>query len=44
MLIDVSAHQQSYVEDCETCCNPMQINVAADNGEITSFEAINLEQ
>ncbi len=26
VLLDVSAGDQSYVEDCQVCCQPMQIN------------------
>jgi transcription elongation factor Elf1 len=39
MILDISAGSQSYVEDCEVCCNPIQINYDADNGKITSFSA-----
>ena len=44
MLIDASQRHQSYVEDCEICCNPIQISVTTDHQEITSFRAENLEQ
>ena len=44
MLIDTSISNQNYVEDCENCCNPMQVYVTSENGEIISFDAINLEQ
>lgn len=39
MLIDPSVPQQQYVEDCEVCCNPLQIQVTIENGEIESFDA-----
>lgn len=44
MLIDVSQTKQSYIEDCETCCNPIQVTVHTENREIVSFQAINIEQ
>ena len=44
MLIDVSQSSQSYIEDCETCCNPIQIIVQTENHEILSFQAENIEQ
>ncbi|TXE16597.1 CPXCG motif-containing cysteine-rich protein [Psychroserpens burtonensis] len=44
MLIDVSQYQQQYIEDCEVCCNPIQLRISTDNQEITSFDAENLEQ
>ncbi|WP_040248435.1 CPXCG motif-containing cysteine-rich protein [Psychroserpens mesophilus] len=44
MLIDISQENQSYIEDCEVCCNPIQLNISAENNEILSFEAQNIEQ
>lgn len=42
MLLDSSVIKQSYVEDCEVCCNPIQISVIFFNGELVGFEAINI--
>lgn len=44
MLLDVSVRKQTYVEDCEVCCNPIQITPIFDDSELVSFEAINTEQ
>ncbi len=44
MLIDVSQTKQSYVEDCEVCCNPIQLDISTENNEISSFDAQNIEQ
>jgi len=44
MLIDVSQIKQSYIEDCEVCCHPIQLNISTENNEILSFEAQNIEQ
>jgi hypothetical protein len=44
MLIDTSQRQQTYIEDCETCCNPIQISVTTEQQEIVSFQAENTEQ
>lgn len=44
MLIDISVEEQQYIEDCEVCCNPIQLNVSVFEGEITRFEAENIEQ
>lgn len=43
MLIDTSQRQQSYIEDCEICCNPLQLSVLTENREITSFEVNSIE-
>ncbi|HET8861605.1 CPXCG motif-containing cysteine-rich protein [Marivirga sp.] len=39
MLVDLSVSPQSYIEDCEVCCNPLQINLEIEEGEIIYFEA-----
>ncbi len=44
MLIDTSQSQQTYIEDCETCCNPIQLTVVSENQEIIGFQAENIEQ
>ncbi|HEX2768649.1 MAG TPA: CPXCG motif-containing cysteine-rich protein [Geobacteraceae bacterium] len=39
MLLDLSAGSQSYVEDCEVCCNPIEISYQAEERRIVSFAA-----
>ncbi len=40
VLLDMSAAGvQRYIEDCEVCCNPIEIRFEADEGSIMSFEA-----
>lgn len=43
MILDTSV-SEAYIEDCETCCNPIEINTQFINNELQSFEAINIEQ
>ncbi|MEL4306576.1 CPXCG motif-containing cysteine-rich protein [Joostella sp. CR20] len=43
MLLDTSVSQM-YIEDCEVCCNPIQVHVEFVNGELESFSAENIEQ
>ncbi len=43
MLLDPSA-SLSYVEDCEVCCNPIQITTSFENMELQSFNAESIEQ
>lgn len=38
MLIDTSVPFQKYIEDCEVCCNPLEIRVNCEEGEIVDFE------
>jgi hypothetical protein len=44
MLIDISRNNQSYIEDCEVCCNPIQLKIKVENNTIFQFEALNIEQ
>lgn len=44
MLLDPSATYQSYVEDCEVCCNPIEIAVQFRQEELELFEARKIEQ
>jgi len=44
MLVDVSQSQQRYIEDCEICCNPIQLTISVQNQDILSFEAVTIEQ
>jgi len=37
ILLDLSAGGQTYVEDCEICCNPISISYVAEDGAIESF-------
>lgn len=41
MLLDASLSQQSYIEDCEVCCNPIRISFTVDAAteEVLSFDA-----
>jgi hypothetical protein len=39
MLVDTSVSSQSYIEDCEVCCRPINISVQSQNDDIVSFEA-----
>lgn len=37
-LLDPSAGKQIYVEDCGVCCNPLEVHVRFQDGELLSFE------
>jgi hypothetical protein len=39
MLLDLSAGEQAYVEDCEVCCNPISISYQTEDGTLKSFTA-----
>ena len=44
MLLDQSTLLQNYIEDCEVCCNPIQVTVEFDNLELIFFKVENIEQ
>ena len=44
MLLDTSVREQTYVEDCEICCNPIELHPVFEDGELISLEIRNLEQ
>lgn len=46
MLLDTSIKHQEYVEDCEVCCNPVQVifTVDAATEEVVRFEAKKLDE
>ena len=38
LLVDSSCEEQSYVEDCEVCCQPMVVNVnVAEEGQVNVY-------
>ena len=43
MLLDHSV-SQTYIEDCEVCCNPIEITVQFEAQQLSAFSAISIEQ
>ncbi|MBT3586431.1 MAG: CPXCG motif-containing cysteine-rich protein [Halobacteriovoraceae bacterium] len=43
MLLETYHGKQEYIEDCEVCCRPIQINYSVSDGEIRHFEAKRLD-
>ncbi len=44
MLLDVSVSNQTYVEDCEVCCNPIEISTHCNDQALIDFRAASIEQ
>jgi len=44
MILDLSVEEQTYVEDCEVCCRPIQIAFTTENLELNDFQADSLEE
>jgi len=39
MVLDLSVRKQKYVEDCEVCCNPIEISYSVADEELAEFSA-----
>lgn len=37
IVLDLSAGDQSYVEDCQVCCQPMQVTFETEQGELLTL-------
>jgi len=38
ILLDLSVRNQSYIEDCQVCCRPMQISFETSDGECANLQ------
>ncbi len=43
MVLDTSVTTQTYVEDCEVCCNPIEVHYAIEDDALLDFTARVLE-
>ena len=43
-MIDPSISNQTFIEDCETCCNPLEFNIQVQENIVQSFDVNSLEQ
>jgi hypothetical protein len=39
MVLDTSVARQTYIEDCEVCCHPIEVRYTVKDDEIYEFEA-----
>jgi hypothetical protein len=37
LLLDLSVEEQSYIEDCSVCCQPMTVSYRAEGGELAEL-------
>lgn len=44
MILDKSVRIQTYIEDCEVCCNPIQVEPIFEENQLISFTANSIEQ
>jgi hypothetical protein len=38
LFLDLSVEEQSYIEDCSVCCQPMTVSYSAAGGELQSLQ------
>jgi transcription elongation factor Elf1 len=43
-VLDLSAGEQTYIEDCEVCCKPIQVTYSAEDGEVSDFNSEALDE
>jgi hypothetical protein len=43
-MIDPSILNQTFIEDCETCCNPLEFKIQVQDNIILSFDVSSIEQ
>jgi hypothetical protein len=43
MVLDLSVRRQTYVEDCEVCCNPIEVSYTVRDDALGDFNAKVLE-
>ncbi len=39
MVLDTSVCGQTYIEDCEVCCRPIEVRYTLEDDEVSDFEA-----
>jgi len=43
LLLDISAGSQTYIEDCQVCCQPMQVNFDTADGQCVNLQVSGAE-
>ena len=43
MVLDLTVSRHTYIEDCEVCCNLIEISYTVEDNTLTSFAAKTLE-
>ena len=44
VLIDLSIREQSYIEDCERCCRPIEFTLTTNGVDLLNFNYRAIEQ
>jgi len=38
MVLDTSVKRQTYIEDCEVCCQPIEVRYTVKDDEVSDFD------
>ena len=44
MIFDKSLYEDSYIEDCEVCCNPIEFEIKCASNGLIDFQARSIDQ
>jgi transcription elongation factor Elf1 len=44
MVLDLSVHRHTFIEDCEVCCNPLEISYRVQREQVVGFEVRTLDE
>ncbi|TDJ67149.1 MAG: CPXCG motif-containing cysteine-rich protein [Proteobacteria bacterium] len=44
VIVDLSVSQQRYVEDCEICCQPIELSYWVENSRLDQFQALRADE
>jgi hypothetical protein len=42
-VLDTTVDAQTYIEDCEVCCHPIEVRYRSEDGAVIEFEATMVE-
>ncbi|MEO8593818.1 MAG: CPXCG motif-containing cysteine-rich protein [Candidatus Solibacter sp.] len=43
MVLDTSVKRQTFIEDCEVCCQPIQVRYTVDAEDVSEFDAATVQ-
>jgi hypothetical protein len=43
MVLDLSVKSQTFIEDCEVCCHPIEVHYEVEDAAVAGFEARSIE-
>ncbi len=43
MVLDTSVPGQTFIEDCEVCCHPIEVHYAVEDDAVSDFEVRAIE-